>query len=291
MLLCLDSKARGQDVVFTNRFATFTNLHGEKFNHVQLIRSDAKGIYYTYADSAGGGKIAFTDLSPAVVKGFGLAQDSAEKAIQLTEQELAQARQATEQEKEKMRDPLNWKPVHLMSLGYVAQNTWSCTLAEFPGNFLIYNAQPSALQYFGDIQKLASVVDQQKAQMSQLQGQIDQSKAAINNLQNMASQLRSERYQGNLAQANSLNANYAWNVEIQERQSQNRASLQNANDQLAELIQQQATIQTALSSSDRNLQSLLQDRTTQKREVKVFFSSKKYFSNPILMGAGDVAFK
>jgi hypothetical protein len=57
-------------ITFTNRFATFTNLQGRVYDHVQLIRADANGIIYRMED--GGGFISFTNLAPATLQELGV---------------------------------------------------------------------------------------------------------------------------------------------------------------------------------------------------------------------------
>lgn len=71
--------APGQDAItFTNRLATFTNLQGEVFRDVRLVRADADGIIYRETVGVGGGRVFYTNLPQPVLKSLGLPKASAE---------------------------------------------------------------------------------------------------------------------------------------------------------------------------------------------------------------------
>jgi hypothetical protein len=71
--------APGQDAItFTNRLATFTNLQGEVFRDVRLVRADADGIIYRETVGVGGGRVFYTNLPQPVLKSLGLLKASPE---------------------------------------------------------------------------------------------------------------------------------------------------------------------------------------------------------------------
>jgi hypothetical protein len=56
--------APGEDAItFTNKLVSFTNLQGEVFRDVRLVRADAYGIIYRETVGVGGGRVCYTNLS------------------------------------------------------------------------------------------------------------------------------------------------------------------------------------------------------------------------------------
>ena len=85
--LALSAAGRAQTnsvLTFTNRFATFTNLQGQTYNRVELVRADDRRILYRC--EGGGGTVYYTNLSPATLESLGLSADriavAAEQAVQ-----------------------------------------------------------------------------------------------------------------------------------------------------------------------------------------------------------------
>jgi len=74
-----------QDITFTNRAATFTNLEGHVYTNVALVKANNYGIIYK---GDGMGMVPYTKLSPAFLKSLGIPVERIEKAKAL------QARQA-----------------------------------------------------------------------------------------------------------------------------------------------------------------------------------------------------
>jgi hypothetical protein len=62
--------ALAQDITFPNRTATFTNLQGRVFKDVTLIKADLDGV--VWREGAGGGRICYTNLSPALLEAWGI---------------------------------------------------------------------------------------------------------------------------------------------------------------------------------------------------------------------------
>jgi hypothetical protein len=59
-----------QDITFTNKTATFTNLAGQVFRNVQLLRGDWDGVIWR--DGASGGRICYTNLDPLLLEAWGI---------------------------------------------------------------------------------------------------------------------------------------------------------------------------------------------------------------------------
>lgn len=65
--------ARGDDITFTNQNATFTNLQGQLYQGVQLVRGDLDGLIWR--DGASGGRICYTNLAPDLLESFGISSN------------------------------------------------------------------------------------------------------------------------------------------------------------------------------------------------------------------------
>ncbi|MCX6929397.1 MAG: hypothetical protein NT154_40210 [Verrucomicrobia bacterium] len=66
-----------QDIIFTNRTATFTNLDGRLYTNVTLVKATADGIIWK---GDGMGMVPYTKLSPEMVESFGIPQERVEQA-------------------------------------------------------------------------------------------------------------------------------------------------------------------------------------------------------------------
>ena len=62
--------ALAQDIVFTNRTATFTNLQGIAFKDATLIKADLDGL--VWRNGASGGRICYTNLDPGFLEHIGV---------------------------------------------------------------------------------------------------------------------------------------------------------------------------------------------------------------------------
>lgn len=58
-------KALADDITFTNKAVSFTNLQGQIYQHVQLVRGDLDGLIWR--DKASGGRICYTNLCQRLV--------------------------------------------------------------------------------------------------------------------------------------------------------------------------------------------------------------------------------
>ncbi len=72
-LAMFNASLLGQDIEFTNKVVTFTNLQGEGFKDVRLVRGDRLGL--VWRDDSGGGRVLYTNLSPAFLSSIGISQD------------------------------------------------------------------------------------------------------------------------------------------------------------------------------------------------------------------------
>lgn len=59
-----------QDIQFTDRVVTFTNLQGNLFEGVSLIKADLDGVIWR--KEASGGRVIFTNLSPELIESWGI---------------------------------------------------------------------------------------------------------------------------------------------------------------------------------------------------------------------------
>jgi hypothetical protein len=76
---------------FTNRVETLTNLQGQVYSNVDLVRADLDGL--VYRSETGGGRISFTNLSPARLESLGIPTNriamAADRAAMNAEQRKA----------------------------------------------------------------------------------------------------------------------------------------------------------------------------------------------------------
>ena len=70
--------ALADDITFTNKTASFTNLQGQLFKGVQLVRGDLDGLIWR--DGASGGRICYTNLHPDLLESFGISTNRIEIA-------------------------------------------------------------------------------------------------------------------------------------------------------------------------------------------------------------------
>ena len=68
----------GSDITFTNRIASFTNLQGQVYRRVLLIRGDDDGLIWR--DGVSGGRVCYTNLHPDVLEYFGISSNRIEIA-------------------------------------------------------------------------------------------------------------------------------------------------------------------------------------------------------------------
>jgi regulator of protease activity HflC (stomatin/prohibitin superfamily) len=83
----------------TNRNETLTNLQGQVYSNVDLVRADLDGV--VYRSESGGGRISYTNLSPARLETLGIPTNriavAAERAAMNAEQRKADYEHRLEQ--------------------------------------------------------------------------------------------------------------------------------------------------------------------------------------------------
>jgi len=62
--------ANAADILFTNKFATFTNLQGQVFKQVQLLSGDWDGVIWR--DTTSSGRVSYTNLYPVFLEAWGI---------------------------------------------------------------------------------------------------------------------------------------------------------------------------------------------------------------------------
>jgi hypothetical protein len=65
-----------QDINFTNRLCSFTNLEGRSFDGVALVRGDLDGIIWR--KDASGGRICYTNIHPDILESWGVSSNRIE---------------------------------------------------------------------------------------------------------------------------------------------------------------------------------------------------------------------
>jgi hypothetical protein len=63
-----------QDIIFTNRMATFTNLEGRVYTSVTLTKADLDGLIW-HDDKGSAGRVCYTNLNPALLEQLGIPLD------------------------------------------------------------------------------------------------------------------------------------------------------------------------------------------------------------------------
>jgi hypothetical protein len=85
-LAWINGSLLAQDITFTNKTATFTNLDGRVFTNVTLVKANDYGIVWK---GDGIGLIPYTKLSPEVLESLGIHQERVEHAKALAKRQAA----------------------------------------------------------------------------------------------------------------------------------------------------------------------------------------------------------
>jgi regulator of protease activity HflC (stomatin/prohibitin superfamily) len=80
-----------QDINLTNRGTTFTNLQGQLFSPVDLVRGDLDGVIWR--KESGGGRICYTNLNPMLLEAWGIPTNRIEIARARVQQRASNAAQ------------------------------------------------------------------------------------------------------------------------------------------------------------------------------------------------------
>jgi hypothetical protein len=71
--------AKAQDILFTNKTATFTNLEGRLFKNVEIIRADRDGVIWRDGATSGG-RVGYTNLDALFLASWGIPTNRIEEA-------------------------------------------------------------------------------------------------------------------------------------------------------------------------------------------------------------------
>ncbi len=165
-IVCLCAAANGQDITFTNRTVTFTNLQHQVYSNVTLVKAD--GVSLIWRDGASGGRALYTTLEPAFLVSLGIPTNriaSAKEWAYRKAQENAKYRQAWAIEAEREHQAQVAR-----NLEYEAEKAKQAAMAQ----------QQADLQAIND---LAARIDRESAALDQAEANADdQSTADPNNI-------------------------------------------------------------------------------------------------------------
>lgn len=94
LIACIGIRCAGQEIDLHSRPATFTNLEGRSFEGVALSKADLDGVIWR--KDASGGRVCFTNLSPALLDLWGIPTNRIEIARSRAERRAMSASQARE---------------------------------------------------------------------------------------------------------------------------------------------------------------------------------------------------
>lgn len=132
------------DITFTNRTATFKDLQGRTYRHVQLIRGDSDGLIWR--DGASGGRICYTNLDANLLESFGISSNRIEVAKARAEKKaIADARYrstafARPQPKPGQAEPTN-------AVEQVSSSSWSTAPDSVNAPYPITYPYPQVVYY------------------------------------------------------------------------------------------------------------------------------------------------
>jgi hypothetical protein len=79
VVLILPEAGYSTDLIeFTNKIASFTNLQGEAFNQVSLVRGDLDGVIWR--NGPNGGRVCYTNLHPVFLQDWGIPTNRIDSA-------------------------------------------------------------------------------------------------------------------------------------------------------------------------------------------------------------------
>jgi hypothetical protein len=107
--------ASAQNITFTNKTATFTNLEGQVYRDVALVRADLDGLIWR-DENGSGGRICFTNLSQSFLDTLGIppervavAKARAERrAVSEAQYRAAAAAEAQAQGQKRQEEQAKW---------------------------------------------------------------------------------------------------------------------------------------------------------------------------------------
>ena len=102
-------------IEFTNEVATFTNLQGQEFRHVALIRADLDGVIWR--NGVSGGRVCYTNLDPSFLVRWGISTNRIDgarvraerKAIADSRERASAVAEAQAQAAAKAKEDVQWQ--------------------------------------------------------------------------------------------------------------------------------------------------------------------------------------
>ena len=183
------------DLVFTNKFATFTNLQGEKFTGAELIHADATQVVFKTNNIFGA--VKFTNLSTATLESLGIPLSRLNLAHELEVQKakaLADRQAILNDEQEKLLDPTKLTKLNIDSVIFkdhdplYGQVYW-CTVRQNngPATKLFVARLPDAIQTFfdrraavaQDISTISDHIDSENARIAAATADLNQAQNQV----------------------------------------------------------------------------------------------------------------
>ena len=285
LFFCVCAVAMGQgtnDIEFTNRVVTFTNLQGRTYRNVGLVRADDRGVVY----QSGGewGLVRYTNLSAQTIEDLGLPANKINALANAEKERAARLKEMAEQERERMADPANWTPVHVVA-GQGTDAGWIWEVKEFSGWFFINNLPPKTLAYFRDYYALAYKINALQNQSAKLDQYIRQTDSQEMQLKAESKQEKALHNQVEATEppavAETINtyivdpSRKQWATQIDRRNKQLQTEITNVS-------KAKAADESEIRTNQNELQKLVSTRGETDAKISVFRTGKKLQGYPVL---------
>jgi hypothetical protein len=183
------------NLVFTNKFATFTDLHGEKFVGAELIEADATQV--VFKTNGIFGAVKFTNLSTATLESLGIPLSRLDLAQELKDkkaQAIAHRQALLKDEQEKLLDPANLTKLNIDSVLFKDNNPlygqvyWCAVRQENGAVAKLFVARlPDAVRIFFDrraamtqhISALSDQIDSENARIAAATADLNQAQNQV----------------------------------------------------------------------------------------------------------------
>jgi hypothetical protein len=210
-----------QDIVFTNKTATFTNLQGRVYTNVTLVKATQDGLLWR-GDSMG--LIAYTNLSPALLESLGVPTNRIEQARErATQAAAARAKQWAAQAQAQARAQPR--------AGNAPGQEREVEVVKLEASLSAGRYKKCTVRRGGDvlIQRLPAAVEAALNDLGQQAAQIEYTKSWIENFGKVLRHTEAAYHDANMRNSNNPNAPYYYVKETA------YASLEDAKDELSKL--------------------------------------------------------
>ena len=130
LLLTAVAQLLAQDITFTNKTVTFTNLEGRVFKDVLLVKGDADGLIWR-AD-ASGGRVSYTNMAPEILQRLGVPTNRIEMALARAGQRQ-KAMEAQQQQQAAVAAQAakmsRWQELKIISIDFYTWSRYKCAVA------------------------------------------------------------------------------------------------------------------------------------------------------------------